>query len=728
MLRPSAGVNGVAEEESLIDLLEDFQRGQTLEAIPRVGYLLAATRRRRQLIEGLASLDVAPRWLIDDYRHLLDYGPSVLRTWEESRRTPVDYRLEGDLRRLLARLEREGTQALVEPMGEIGLEESSRRSKEAPEPTEKLPRELDKGDLEEPVDVRFAQRDDLDIGFPSERGAPSLPAGEPTSGDAGSSGGEPPDVPHGRAGDSGPGAPNPPPRSRPLRMTPHLDVAPDPPLLPGKKCRVEVFADQGPGRKGETVQPIELLLPPNLKRLALTTRLLVSDHFKIVGPMNRLLPVEVGKSSTNRIGFELRVRTQVELRKRFPKGAEAGRGLIAATFEYRGRPSGSVSREVDIVLSGRTRRRAPAAAPRPATIRVDVDAELADLVVRIRSVSRTGRDFSCKVSTRLVRFPMNGKWVKWTLNDRAEQIVRGFMAGFVNDKLPPRGRVGELRGAGVQLFKAAPTNFIRVYWDIVDKKKPLRTIAIVSEEPFFPWELMVPRRGKGKAEETLEPLGVQYAIGRYTTLDDTSGPQRFPLRRSLVLAPRYKKHALKRAEPEATMVLAKVDGDRLQPAVIDSLLDALKRAPPHLVHFIGHGEDDKDRMQSLLLEQDQRLRASAVAGLAEIHEAFTKTSPLLVLNACEVGGATPALRGAGGLAQALIDRGAGGVVAALWSVADEPAHEVARVFYEEALKDPPKSFAEILRGIRKRAYEGTELGEDTYAAYCYYGDPHARRE
>jgi CHAT domain-containing protein len=99
--------------------------------------------------------------------------------------------------------------------------------------------------------------------------------------------------------------------------------------------------------------------------------------------------------------------------------------------------------------------------------------------------------------------------------------------------------------------------------------------------------------------------------------------------------------------------------------------------------------------------------------------------PLVVLNACEVGRLTPALRGAGGLAQALIERGAGGVVAALWSVADEPAHEVARIFYEEALKGRP--FAEILQEIRRRAYEGADLGEDTFAAYAFYGDPGAKR-
>ena len=79
------------------------------------------------------------------------------------------------------------------------------------------------------------------------------------------------------------------------------------------------------------------------------------------------------------------------------------------------------------------------------------------------------------------------------------------------------------------------------------------------------------------------------------------------------------------------------------------------------------------------------------------------------------------------MAQAMIDRGAGAVIAALWSVADDIAHVVAKEFYDQAMADPPRPFAEILRDIRSRAYKGAEAGEDTYAAYCLYGDPFAQR-
>lgn len=41
--------------------------------------------------------------------------------------------------------------------------------------------------------------------------------------------------------------------------------------------------------------------------------------------------------------------------------------------------------------------------------------------------------------------------------------------------------------------------------------------------------------------------------------------------------------------------------------------------------------------------------------------------------------------------------------------------------YERAIADRARPFADILREIRAKAY--AQNGEDTYAAYCWYGDP-----
>lgn len=69
--------------------------------------------------------------------------------------------------------------------------------------------------------------------------------------------------------------------------------------------------------------------------------------------------------------------------------------------------------------------------------------------------------------------------------------------------------------------------------------------------------------------------------------------------------------------------------------------------------------------------------------------------------------------------------GARCVIAPLWSVKDYVAHDVARTFYREMHDHPDQPLAAIFKTIRRRAYERVG-GEDTYAAYAFYGDPTAR--
>jgi CHAT domain-containing protein len=97
------------------------------------------------------------------------------------------------------------------------------------------------------------------------------------------------------------------------------------------------------------------------------------------------------------------------------------------------------------------------------------------------------------------------------------------------------------------------------------------------------------------------------------------------------------------------------------------------------------------------------------------------------LNACEVGRPSPELVGVGGFAATFIGLGAGCVVAALWSVKDTVAHELATAFYDHLREYPDTSLAEILRKLRGRSYdEENTAPEDTWAAYCFYGDPTAK--
>ena len=74
----------------------------------------------------------------------------------------------------------------------------------------------------------------------------------------------------------------------------------------------------------------------------------------------------------------------------------------------------------------------------------------------------------------------------------------------------------------------------------------------------------------------------------------------------------------------------------------------------------------------------------------------------------------------------LVDLGASAVIAPAWSVSDKVAAAVASDFYTALTADPQRPFADILREIRARAYEGDEP-EDSWAAYTFFGDPLAAR-
>jgi CHAT domain-containing protein len=161
------------------------------------------------------------------------------------------------------------------------------------------------------------------------------------------------------------------------------------------------------------------------------------------------------------------------------------------------------------------------------------------------------------------------------------------------------------------------------------------------------------------------------------------------------------------------------------PAVFPEVERKLGTQLHSLVHFVCHGGDDLSGIQTIDLEDD-KMSCNAVLGMTDVVAAFAKKHPLVFLNACEVGRTTPALVGLGGFADSFIQIGASAVIAPLWSVEDSVAHDVAKEFYARVKAKPNIPFAEILRGIRAKAYEAAGA-KDTYAAYCFYGDPAAVR-
>ncbi|HEX8430902.1 MAG TPA: CHAT domain-containing protein, partial [Longimicrobium sp.] len=416
---------------------------------------------------------------------------------------------------------------------------------------------------------------------------------------------------------------------------------------------------------------------------------------------------------------------------------------LMAAFDHHGRPAGFVTRRVKIATS--PPRSSPDSAPeersapissspsaptapqpalnkRPATLAANVGARLPDMVVRILPhANNNGRQFLCSVVA-----PALGEesaTEEWNLPSVTSELVQLYMADFV--QTDAGARVAALRGAGKQFFDAAPENFKRLYWKLVDAGTPPRSIAVVSVEPHIPWELMLPERGEGALPRRMKPLGVQAMIGRWTRAEGTSGKQAVALRNSRVIAPTYASRPLAHAEREAELVTSRFPGSVIRPANVATISSEVSAAGDlTLLHFTCHGSADGS-LQTLTLDNGYQLSSVVVRGMEELEELFDRGRTMVFLNACEAGRTNTGLAGVGGFASAFVELGAVAVIAPLWAVRDSVAFEVAKAVYEGIVAEPERPFADILRELRAKAYE-RDSGEDTYAAYCFYGDPLAR--
>jgi len=498
------------------------------------------------------------------------------------------------------------------------------------------------------------------------------------------------------------------------RRTPHMDLSPAAPLEPGAEFDVAVYVDQLPARRGEQTEDVLLRAPREITSFRLEVWLVATHHFLIADAPIKTITVTLAEPRSEVAVFRGSVVTTP---------AEGDEPLISASFSCDGRPTGRVTRIVPIVTSGaRGRLRDPVMTD--ATLEVDVLADLPDLVMEISAPENDGRRFEVRIGTPHLR--LDRQTDSWFLPAEASAMVDAAMTEFFAPDASRAARLRSLEGAGIEFFDSAPTLFKEIYWRLNDASRKPRTMLIVSDERSIPWELMVPRRRRADgAREVHPPLGTEIAIGRWHRASGISPRQRVRLRTSYVVAPEYRMSSrLAHAAEEARFVFSRFPGRCIEPASFERLDRTLKEQSVDLLHFICHGESDDSGLQVLLLEEPDTLNSRQVQAMPGLAKAFEEARPMVFLNACEIGRPTRGLIGTAGFAKSFIDLDASCVIGALWSVEDDAAHRVAIEFYKHVLTNPSIPFAEVLRDIRRRGYE--EDGDDSYAAYCFYGDPAAR--
>jgi hypothetical protein len=286
------------------------------------------------------------------------------------------------------------------------------------------------------------------------------------------------------------------------------------------------------------------------------------------------------------------------------------------------------------------------------------------------------------------------------------------------------------------IFETAPQGFREAYRRMAaaaakDEKISFKTIQIVSDEAFIPWELMRVSDLATPPAFPAELLCVKHNVGRWMASDSAQLGNQLHVEKIAVAASDYKSNAFSLSElPWAVVERTFLAGAPYKaeeiPLQLAKLLDFFHTGSAEIVHFSCHGGTDVQVPDdaTLYTEDDQKgLKASLVSAW-ETRSGLGRHRPLVFLNACQAAAAGTFLGIVFGWPQAFLRMGATACVAPFWKVVDEQAKDIAESFYQavlvEQVNGKPMQLGEALRKLRAQWKEKKSL---TYLGYVLYGDP-----
>jgi len=256
------------------------------------------------------------------------------------------------------------------------------------------------------------------------------------------------------------------------------------------------------------------------------------------------------------------------------------------------------------------------------------------------------------------------------------------------------------------------------------KEKDVRTLYLISDEPWIPWELVKPY-DDGVDDDF---LCLQFELSRWVS-GSPAPTAEIGVDSLACVAPTDSKLSCAIMEQAFVRDLAQKQGmaDRT-PATPDrgsvrALLEG--DTPVRLWHFACHGDFDAQAPGNspLLLQYGRPLRPNKLVGPAQTR--LRTDRPLVFLNACRVGQAGLSLTGLGGWAKKLVqDCHVGALLAPMWSVNDTLAQWFAESFYT-ALEEPGATLGMAMREAR-RDLKARDPDKTTWLAYSLYAHPNAR--
>ena len=296
--------------------------------------------------------------------------------------------------------------------------------------------------------------------------------------------------------------------------------------------------------------------------------------------------------------------------------------------------------------------------------------------------------------------------------------------------LTPEDVLDEVKRLGWNLWRDLIPPRLQDLYTVEREAWRAGSLLIVSDEPYFPWELVWPYDPVTRWSDPL-PWCATLRLTRWLSQGYRGNGHEGPpgrLRVAGLACLASSAAALASAPQERDRVRQLVLAHRiadLSPERADrgQVLRLLRTGRYGWLHVAAHGgfaEDQTESRSAIRLEDDGTLNPDDLVG-PEIEGHIGDARPGFFFNTCHGGRQGWALSRLGGWADRLIGAGAGLFIAPLWTVEGSLALRFAETFYGGVLEGQTVAAAALQARLAAR-----QDGDPTWLAYSVYAHPNAR--
>jgi hypothetical protein len=341
------------------------------------------------------------------------------------------------------------------------------------------------------------------------------------------------------------------------------------------------------------------------------------------------------------------------------------------------------------------------AAPRSATLLVDVDPARRALTMRLTGPGAIGTN-----PEHTIELARTLDAISAEITQQLDSIAKNAL-----ELKNPVGLEALIRGIGADLWSMLLPEPIRAL--LAAHTESIDRLEIIGDGDSIPWELIrMPSVGAGGAGTSAEYLSDRCLVTRWFYGSDAPsdrighGP---PLYVQPASAP-------KAAGPEIDALIARL-GPGARIGRMLELLAALQAPEFGVLHVAAHNMLS-GTPGSAYLQLDQPFFQRMLS--AESRDRMQAQAPLVFLNACNSAQAVAMWTEASSWARRFVDAGAGAFVGSMWQVRDGTARDFAIAFYEQLVAGKPlgESFGAARAATRIDA-------DPTRLAYTLYGSASA---